>query len=117
MSSIIRNRNGVIEVSLGSSKPAHWRRPLQGYPQLRRQRGECTPLRRSRSVQRPLSYTLVCVESGGETDMVGALDLTEPKHLLAKLERECESVLVDRGDSYAAINALRDAFHLRGWIW
>src|ERR1700683_3974928 len=57
MSSIIRNRNGVIEVSLGSSKPAHWRRPLQGYPQLRRQRGECTPLRRSRSVQRPLCYS------------------------------------------------------------
>ena len=36
MSSIICNRNGVIEVSLGSSKPARWRRPLQGYPQLRR---------------------------------------------------------------------------------
>src|SRR6202161_2928591 len=56
MSSIIRNRNGVIEVSLGPSKPAHWRRPLQGYPQLRRQRGECTPLRRSRSVQRLKSF-------------------------------------------------------------
>jgi hypothetical protein len=49
--------------------------------------------------------------------MVGALDLTEPKHLLAKLEHECRAVLADRGDRYAAINALRDAYHLREWIW
>jgi len=49
MSSIIRNRNGVIEVSLGSRKPALWPRPLEGYTQLRRP-PRCTLLQRSRSV-------------------------------------------------------------------
>jgi hypothetical protein len=46
-----------------------------------------------------------------------ALDLTEPVHLLAKLEHEIEALIADIGDSYAAINALRDAYHLREWIW
>jgi len=44
--------------------------------------------------------------------MPGALDLTEPKHLLAKLDRELRAVTADRSDSFAAINALRDAYHL-----
>jgi len=49
--------------------------------------------------------------------MAGALDLTEPCHLLAKLEHEFEAVAADNSNSYAAINALRDAYHLREWIW
>src|SRR5262245_57391488 len=49
--------------------------------------------------------------------MTGALDLTEPAHLLAKLEHELTAVVADQGNSYAAINALRDAYHLREWIW
>jgi hypothetical protein len=49
--------------------------------------------------------------------MPGALDLTEPKHLFVKLERELQVLLADHRNSYAAINALRDAFHLREWIW
>lgn len=49
--------------------------------------------------------------------MRGALDLTEPKHLLGKLEHELQAFSADRGNSYAAINALRDAYHLREWIW
>ena len=46
-----------------------------------------------------------------------ALDLTEPGHLLAKLEYECQALLADNGNSYAAVNALRDAYHLSDWIW
>jgi hypothetical protein len=49
--------------------------------------------------------------------MSGVLDLTAPAHLLAKLEHEFAALSADRGNSYAAINALRDAFHLREWIW
>jgi hypothetical protein len=49
--------------------------------------------------------------------MAGALDLTEPCHLLAKLEHEFEAVAADNSNSYAAINALRDSYHLREWIW
>jgi hypothetical protein len=49
--------------------------------------------------------------------MAGALDLTEPCHLLAKLEHEFEAVAADNSNSYAAINALRDAYHLREWVW
>jgi hypothetical protein len=49
--------------------------------------------------------------------MVGALDLTEPKHLFAKLEHERQVLATDHRNSYAAINALRDASHLREWIW
>ena len=49
--------------------------------------------------------------------MPGALNLTKPADLLAKLEHEVGALTVDRGDSYAAINALRDAYHLREWIW
>ena len=47
--------------------------------------------------------------------MRGALDLTEPKHLLGKLEHELQAFSADRGNSYAAVNALRDAYHLREW--
>jgi len=49
--------------------------------------------------------------------MRGALDFTEPKHLLGKLEHELQAFSADRGNSCAAINALRDAYHLREWIW
>jgi hypothetical protein len=49
--------------------------------------------------------------------MPGALNLTAPAHLLAKLEHELATLSADRGNSYAAINALRDAYHLREWIW
>ncbi|SDR63343.1 hypothetical protein SAMN05519103_08512 [Rhizobiales bacterium GAS113] len=49
--------------------------------------------------------------------MAGALDHTEPKHLLAKLEHEVQVLSGDHRNSYAAINALRDAYHLREWTW
>src|ERR1700738_2521143 len=45
------------------------------------------------------------------------LNLTEPGHLLAKLEHELRALTGNHGNSYAAINALRDAYHLREWIW
>jgi hypothetical protein len=47
----------------------------------------------------------------------GALDLTEPTHLLGKLEYENAILAADHGNSYAAINALRDGYHLHEWIW
>ena len=46
-----------------------------------------------------------------------ALYLTEPAHLLAKLKYEFETLAADHSNSYAAINAIRDAYHLREWIW
>src|SRR6266852_7369094 len=49
--------------------------------------------------------------------MSGALDLTEPRHLLTKLSHEIDALAADPRYSYAAINALRDAQHLREWIW
>jgi hypothetical protein len=49
--------------------------------------------------------------------VAGALDLAEPKHLFAKLERGLAALTADRSDSFAAIDALRDAYHLREWIW
>jgi hypothetical protein len=49
--------------------------------------------------------------------MPGALHLKEPADLLAKLEQESQSLTADHGNSYVAINALRDAYHLREWIW
>jgi hypothetical protein len=49
--------------------------------------------------------------------MPGALDLIEPRHLLAKLSHEIDLVAAEPRNSYAAINALRDAYHLREWIW
>ncbi len=49
--------------------------------------------------------------------MSGALDLTEPRHLLTKLSHEIDALAADPRNSYAAINALRDAYHLREWIW
>jgi hypothetical protein len=52
-----------------------------------------------------------------EIGMNGVLDLTEPKHLLAKLEHEFQALSADHCNSYAAINALRDAYHLCDWIW
>jgi hypothetical protein len=49
--------------------------------------------------------------------MSGALDLTEPHHLLTKLSYEINTLAAEPRNSYAAINALRDAYHLREWIW
>jgi len=48
--------------------------------------------------------------------MSGALDLTEPRHLLAKLLHEIDALTASPRNSYVAINALRDAYHLREWI-
>lgn len=45
------------------------------------------------------------------------LDLTEPGHLLEKLDYELQALVTDPGNSYAAINAVRDAYHLREWVW
>ena len=49
--------------------------------------------------------------------MTGALNLTEPRHLLDKLERELALLATDHSNSDAAIDALRDAYHLREWLW
>jgi hypothetical protein len=49
--------------------------------------------------------------------MTGALSLTEPRHLLTKLSHEIDTLAAAPRNSYAAINALRDAYHLREWIW
>jgi hypothetical protein len=49
--------------------------------------------------------------------MSGVLDLTEPRHLLAKLSYEIDALAAKPGDAYAAMNALRDAYHLREWSW
>jgi hypothetical protein len=44
--------------------------------------------------------------------MPGALDLAEPRHLLAKLLHEIDALTASPRNSYVAINALRDAYHL-----
>jgi hypothetical protein len=49
--------------------------------------------------------------------MTGALDLSEPSDLLAKLSHEIDLLAAEPRNSYVAINALRDAYHLREWIW
>ena len=49
--------------------------------------------------------------------MTGALSLTSPSHMLAKLDHEMDAFDSDVTNSYAAINVLRDAYHLREWIW
>jgi hypothetical protein len=49
--------------------------------------------------------------------MPGALNLTEPRHLLDKLERELQVLAADHSNSDTGIDALRDAYHLREWIW
>jgi hypothetical protein len=49
--------------------------------------------------------------------MTGAINLTEPRDLLAKLLYEIDLLTAEPRNSYAAINALRDAYHLREWIW
>jgi len=49
--------------------------------------------------------------------MLGALDLAKPGDLLSKLDYEMTIVRADPTNSYALINALRDAYHLRQWIW
>jgi hypothetical protein len=37
--------------------------------------------------------------------------------LLAKLSHEIDTLTAEPRNSYAAMNALRDAYHLREWIW
>jgi hypothetical protein len=49
--------------------------------------------------------------------MSGALSLTEPRDLLAKLSHEIGLLAAEQRNSYAAINALREAYNLREWIW
>jgi hypothetical protein len=49
--------------------------------------------------------------------MPGALNLTEPRDLLAKLSHEIDLLTAEPRNSYGAMNALRDAYHLREWIW
>jgi len=49
--------------------------------------------------------------------MTGALNLTQPRHLLGKLSHEIELLGADPRNSFVAINGLRDAYHLREWIW
>jgi hypothetical protein len=49
--------------------------------------------------------------------MSGALNVTQPCHLLDKLLHEITVLSEEPRNSYAALNALRDAYHLREWIW
>lgn len=49
--------------------------------------------------------------------MSGALNVDTPHKLLKKLEHEIKALTADKNDGYAAINAVRDAYHLREWIW
>jgi hypothetical protein len=49
--------------------------------------------------------------------MSGALNLTEPRDLLAKLLHEIDLLAADPRNSCAAINGLRDAYHLGDWVW
>jgi hypothetical protein len=49
--------------------------------------------------------------------MPETLDLTRPSHLLAKLAHEAALFAADPNNSYAAMNAVRDAYHLRAWVW
>src|SRR3712207_1004068 len=53
----------------------------------------------------------------GHDAMSGAVELTKPSHLLAKLAHEAAVFGANLNNSYAAINALRDAYHLREWVW
>jgi len=49
--------------------------------------------------------------------MTGALNIDTPRALLDKLSVELKAVDADQKDAYAALNAARDAYHLREWIW
>jgi hypothetical protein len=49
--------------------------------------------------------------------MVGALNLKTPQDLFAKLEHELSNLQRNQLDTYGALNAVRDAYHLREWIW
>ena len=49
--------------------------------------------------------------------MKGALGLNTPEQLFAKLEQELSAVNKDAKDVYSILNAVRDAYHLREWIW
>src|SRR4051794_35269273 len=53
----------------------------------------------------------------GSNGMFVTFDLTKPSHLLEKLAHEMAKFGADLNDSYTAINALRDAYHLREWVW
>jgi hypothetical protein len=53
----------------------------------------------------------------GHAAVSGAVELTKPSHLLAKLAHEAAVFGANLNNSYAAINALRDAYHLREWVW
>ncbi|MGH9677451.1 MAG: hypothetical protein ACRD36_10150 [Candidatus Acidiferrum sp.] len=49
--------------------------------------------------------------------MSGVMNLTHPGDLLKKLQHESALFTDEPSNSYAAINALRDAYHLREWVW
>ena len=49
--------------------------------------------------------------------MPGALTLTTPAHLLHKLKYGLSRLYGDQMNSYVAIDVLRDAYHLREWLW
>jgi hypothetical protein len=48
--------------------------------------------------------------------MNGVLDVNSPRDMLNKLRFEIQQ-LIGSANSYATINALRDAYHLREWTW
>ena len=49
--------------------------------------------------------------------MPETLDPTTPSYLFTKLAHEMALFAADRNNSYAAMNALRDAYYLRAWVW
>lgn len=49
--------------------------------------------------------------------MTGALNVDTPHALLDKLSVELKAVDADQKNAYVALNAARDAYHLREWIW
>jgi hypothetical protein len=49
--------------------------------------------------------------------MKGALGLNTPTDLFKKFCYELDRLKTDHNDIYAALNAVRDAYHLREWIW
>ena len=47
----------------------------------------------------------------------GALNVNSPSDLLNKFKVELDSLANNPTDAYAALNAIRDGYHLREWIW
>lgn len=49
--------------------------------------------------------------------MKGALNLDRASRLLEKLRAEVEAAKTDKSNAYPILDAVRDAYHLREWIW